>query len=75
MKKDTQRDLCVFLMGPALASATELAVAIGEQRKRPMPAGGKLVLVPVSSKDWSAHVPTDAPDVCKSLLSRLKSSS
>jgi curved DNA-binding protein CbpA len=75
MKKDSQRDLCVFLLGPALASATELAVAIGEQRKRPMPAGGKLVLVPVSSKDWSAHVPTDAPDVCKSLLSRLKSSS
>jgi hypothetical protein len=74
MKKDGARDLCVFLMGPALASATELAVAIGEQRRKPMPGGGKLVLIPVCSKDWSAHVPTDAPDVCKSLLSRLKTS-
>jgi hypothetical protein len=74
MKKDVQRDLCVFLMGPALASPTELAVAIAEQRKRPMPAGGKLVLIPVNTKNWSAHIPTDAPDVCKTLLARLKAS-
>jgi hypothetical protein len=38
-----------------------------------MLAGGKLVLIPVSTKDWSAHIPTDAPDVCKALLARLKS--
>ena len=75
MKKDVQRDLCVFLMGPALASAGELAVAITEQRKKPINVGGKLVLIPVSTKDWSAHVPTDAPDACKSILSRLKSNS
>ena len=73
MKKDAQRDLCVFLMGPTLASPTELAIAITEQRKKPMFAGGKLVLIPVCTKDWSAHVPTDAPDACKSLLARLKS--
>jgi hypothetical protein len=73
MKKDLQRDLCVFLMGPSLASATELAMAIAEQRKKPMPPGGKLVLIPVNTNDWNAHVPTDAPDVVKSLLSRLKS--
>jgi hypothetical protein len=73
MKKDVQRDLCVFLMGPALASPTELAVAITEQRKKPMPGGGKLVLIPICTKDWSAHIPTDAPDACKSLLARLKS--
>jgi hypothetical protein len=73
MKKDPQRDLCVFLMGPALAPAGELANAIAEQRKKPMPAGGKLVMIPVSTKNWSAHVPTDAPDVVKSLISRLKS--
>jgi curved DNA-binding protein CbpA len=73
MKKDIQRDLCVFLMGPQLASATELAVAIAEQRKKPMPAGGKLVLIPVNTTDWSAHIPTDAPNVCKSVLARLKS--
>ncbi len=72
MKKDVQRDLCVFLMGPALASPTELAVAITEQRKKPVNVGGKLVLIPVSTKDWSAHVPNDAPDACKSILARLK---
>ena len=75
MKKDVQRDVCVFLMGPALASPTELAVAITEQRKKPVNVGGKLVLIPVSTKDWSAHVPTDAPDACKSILARLKSNS
>jgi hypothetical protein len=73
MKKDVQRDLCVFLMGPALASPTELAVAIAAQRKKPLNVGGKLVLIPVSTRDWSAHIPTDAPDVCRSLLTRLKS--
>jgi curved DNA-binding protein CbpA len=75
MKKDVQRDLCVFLMGPALASPTELAVAITEQRKKPVNVGGKLVLIPVSTKDWTAHIPTDAPDACKSILARLKSNS
>jgi hypothetical protein len=75
MKKDGQRDVCIFLMGPALASAAELALAIAEQRKKPTPPAGKFVLIPVNTKDWSAHVPTDAPDVCKSILGRLKSNS
>lgn len=73
MKKDSQRDLCVFLMGPSLAPAGELAAAIAEQRRKPMPAGGKLVLIPVNTTTWSAHVPTDAPNVVKSLLTRLQS--
>jgi hypothetical protein len=73
MKKDPQRDLCVFLMGPALAPPGELAAAIADQRRRPMPAGGKLVMVPVSTRDWTAHVPTDAPAAVRSLLARLKS--
>lgn len=73
MKKDSQRDLCVFLMGPVLAPAGELAAAIADQRRKPMLAGGKLVMVPVSTRDWSAHVPTDAPPAVKSLLGRLKS--
>jgi hypothetical protein len=72
MKKDGQRDLCVFLMGPAMAPAGELAAAISDQRRKPMPAGGKLIMVPVNTKNWSAHVPTDAPALVKSLLSRLK---
>ena len=73
MKKDSQRDLCVFLMGPAVAPAGALATAIAEQRRRPMNAGGTLVMVPVNTNTWAAHVPNDAPPVVKSLLTRLKS--
>ena len=73
MKPDKQRDLCVFLMAPRLAAARDLAAVIAEQRRKPMPAGGKLIIVPVSTVNWAAHVPTDAPPVVKSLLTRLKS--
>jgi hypothetical protein len=71
--KDKQRDLCVFLMGPAVAPPGELAAVINEERRKPMAAGGKLVLVPVNTRTWAAHVPADAPPVVKSLLARLKS--
>jgi curved DNA-binding protein CbpA len=73
MKKDGQRDIVVFLMGPAVAPAGELAAAISEQRRKPMSAGGKLFMVPVNTRTWNAHVPADAPPVVKSLVSRLKS--
>jgi curved DNA-binding protein CbpA len=73
MKRDTQRDLIVFVMGPVVAPPGELAVAIQEQMRKPMPAGGKLTLVPVNTRNWHAHVPNDAPPVVKSLLARLKS--
>ena len=73
MKKDGPRDLVVFVMGPAVAPAGELAVAINEQRKKPIPGGGRLVLVPVNTRTWNAHIPTDAPAIVKSVLARLKS--
>jgi hypothetical protein len=73
MKKDGQRDLVVFVMGPAVAHPGELAAAIADQMRKPMPAGGKLTLVPVNTRTWNAHVPNDAPPVVKSLLNRLKS--
>jgi hypothetical protein len=74
MKKDPQRDIVVFVMGPMLAPVGELATAIQEQMRKPVPAGGKLTLVPVNTRTWSAHVPNDAPPIVKSLLARLKSS-
>ena len=73
MKPDKQRDLCVFLMAPKVAPARDLATAMAEQKRKPMPAGGKLIMVPVNTVNWAAHIPTDAPDVVKSLLTRLKS--
>lgn len=75
LPKDSQRELCVvFVMGPSIAPAGDLAVAINEQRRKPAPAPGKLIVVPVNTRSWAAHVPTDAPPVVKSLLTRLKAS-
>jgi len=68
--KWTNEDVCVFLLGSSLAPARELATAIAEQRKR---SRSKVTLIPVDARDWAAHVPTDAPDVAKSLLAKLKS--
>lgn len=70
--RDDQREVCIFLMGPAVAPAGELARAIAEERRKPV-AGGKLFLVPLNTRSWSAHIPADAPPVVKSLVGRLKS--
>ena len=70
-KRDDQRDVCVFVMGPAVATAGELGRAIAEERRKPMPKG-KLVMVPVNTRTWSAHIPNDAPPSVKALLSRLQ---
>jgi hypothetical protein len=72
MKRDTQRDVCVFVMGPSLAPAGELARVIADQRRRPTSGAGKVVVIPVNTSTWNAHVPTDAPPVVKSLLAKLK---
>lgn len=74
MKRDEQRDICLFLMGPEVAPMPELARAIAEEWRRPRAAGGKLYLIPVNTKSWTAHIPNDAPPVVKSLVTRLKSS-
>jgi hypothetical protein len=72
-KRDAPGDLCVFVMAPVVAPPGALAVAIAEQRRKPMPAGGKVIMIPVNTQTWNAHVPTDAPPVVKALLERLKS--
>ena len=66
-------EVCVLLMGSALASAGELASAIAEQRKRQR--GTKLTLIPVDARNWDAHMPLDAPAIAKTLLTRLRSGS
>jgi hypothetical protein len=67
--KWTSDEVCVLLLGSSLAPARELAAAIAEQRKR---SRCKVILIPVDARDWQAHMPTDAPDVAKNLLTRLK---
>lgn len=65
-------EICVMLLGTALAPARELADAIAEQRRKPA-RGPKITLIPVNSSVWDAHMPTDAPAVAKDLLARLRS--
>ena len=65
--------ICVFLMGSRLASAKELSEAIADLRKRSR--GAAISLIPIDVHDWSAHVPSDAPDSCKNVLKRLREAS
>jgi curved DNA-binding protein CbpA len=63
--------MCVFLVGNGLAPAKELAEAISDMRNRTRGDSG-VSLIPVDVRDWSAHVPADAPQPCKALLQKLR---
>jgi hypothetical protein len=73
LRKDDQREACLFIMGPSVSPAGELGRAINEQRRKPLPAGLKLTVVPVNTRTWAAHIPTDAPAQVKTFLARLAS--
>lgn len=71
---DTKRDeVCVLLLGSALAPAGELAREITDQRRKSH--GAKVTVIPVDARIWDARMPLDAPAVAKTLLARLKSGS
>jgi hypothetical protein len=63
--------VCVFLMGSGLASRTELASAITEQRRQTR-GRAPLVFVPLDVRDWEALVPTAAPAAVKTIIERLR---
>lgn len=63
--------VCVMLFGSLVAPAGELASAIADQRRKNRSA--KVTLIPVDVRTWEAHIPVDAPGVCRELLTRLKS--
>ena len=64
-------EICVLLLGSSVAPPRELAEAIAEQRRQNRAA--KLTLIPIDVRTWDAHMPVDAPGVCRDLLTRLKS--
>lgn len=64
-------EICVLLLGSSVAPPRELAEAIAEQRRGSRAA--KLTLIPIDVRTWDAHMPVDAPEFCKDLLTRLKS--
>lgn len=63
-------DVCVFLMGSSMASAGELAMAINDQRRKMR--NTRVTVIPVDARDWDAKVPTDAPPIARSLVTRLR---
>jgi len=62
--------VCVLLLGSSLAPQRELAEAIAAQRRANRAA--KVTLIPIDVRTWDAHMPLDAPVVCRDLLTRLK---
>ena len=64
-------DMCVLLMGSGMAGARELADAIADMRKKSRGDAG-VSIIPVDLRDWSAHIPADAPPTCKNILQRLR---
>ncbi len=71
-QRDGQREICVFVMGPAVSPVAQLARAIADEMRR-QTAAVKLSIVPVNTRTWSADIPKDAPPAVKSLAARLKS--
>ncbi len=65
--------VCVFLMGNSVAPAAELGQAIADMRKKSREPAA-ITIIPVDVRDWSAHVPADAPVACKRVLQRLRES-
>jgi hypothetical protein len=66
--------ICVFLMGSKLAPVKELSDVIADLRKRARGATG-ISIIPIDVRDWTAHVPSNAPDACKNVLKRLREGS
>ena len=64
-------EVSVLLIGPTVATPNELARSIAEQRTKTR--GTNVGLIPVNANTWNAYLPTDAPVVCKTLLTRLQS--
>ncbi|HEV8347687.1 MAG TPA: DnaJ domain-containing protein [Vicinamibacterales bacterium] len=71
MKWAGSEEVSVLLIGSTMAPAGELAKAIAEQRRKSR--GARATLIPVDANSWDAHLPTDAPPIAKTLLSRVKS--
>jgi curved DNA-binding protein CbpA len=72
-QRDDQREICVFVMGPAVAPVGQLARAIADEMRKKKTTTVRICVVPVNTRTWSADIPKDAPPAVKSLAARLKS--
>lgn len=64
-------EVCVILMGTAVAPQSELSQAIDVERRRPA-RGARLSLIPVDASHWEARLPPDAPEVARMLIQHLR---
>ena len=67
--------VCVMLLGSAVAPAAELARAVAARRRLSPPGSPRrrVTVVTVDMRDWSVHLPNDAPRAVKALVGRLQS--
>jgi curved DNA-binding protein CbpA len=72
LRAPSSEEVCVFLMGSAMAPRRELEDAIFAQRRKTRGTGVKVSLIPVDTRVWDAHIPVDAPAAVKNLLARLR---
>ena len=77
LTSNSKDEICVFLMGSAMAARKELEQAIADQRRkqRPVANAAKVNLIPIDTRVWDAHVPVDVPAAVKNLLARLRAGS
>jgi hypothetical protein len=71
-EKDRSRGRCLFLIGPHVAPARDLALTIVKERRKSDATGLSVTIVPVNTRTWSAYMPSDAPSAVRSLVSRLR---
>jgi DnaJ-domain-containing protein 1 len=74
LDKDYDRGRCLFVIGPHVAPARELALAIAKERRKSAVAGLSVTIVPVNTRTWAAYMPHDAPSAVRSLISLLRPS-
>jgi DnaJ domain len=66
------KPLVLLLVGDTLAPAFELSRAIEDLRRRNPSLVNALFAVPVDLRDWSAKIPSNAPDSVRTLIEKLK---
>jgi DnaJ domain len=66
------KPLVLLLVGDTLAPAYELSRAIEDLRRRNPSLVDSLFAVPVDVRDWSAKIPSNAPDSVRTLIEKLK---
>jgi hypothetical protein len=72
VKREDPREVCLFLMGEAVAPFADLGRIIDDLRRRSARSGGTVMMIPVDIGSWSARVPVDASAVVRTLVERLQ---